>query len=106
MLSCGNLDLTLGRPSSTTCIAKRCAAHPLPTCCPMPAPCCHPSHPISLSAQRPPLLFFPSSLPPQNIEFLDGYGSFLAECGPQSEAVTVLQRAVALQPEDGFEKYM
>ncbi len=44
--------------------------------------------------------------PPQNVEFLEGYGSFLAEVGPQSEAVTVLQRAVALQPDEGFEKYM
>ncbi|KAL4424581.1 hypothetical protein ABPG77_009165 [Micractinium sp. CCAP 211/92] len=43
---------------------------------------------------------------PENVEFLEGYGSFLAEVGPQSEAVTVLQRAVALQPDEGFEKYM
>ncbi|KAL4421299.1 hypothetical protein ABPG75_010590 [Micractinium tetrahymenae] len=43
---------------------------------------------------------------PENIEFLEGYGSFLAEVGPQSEAVTVLQHAVALEPDEGFEKYM
>lgn len=43
---------------------------------------------------------------PENVEFLEGYGSFLAEVGPQAEGVTVLQRAVALQPDEGFEKYM
>lgn len=50
----------------------------------------------------------PADPPPplQNPEFLDGYGSFLAEVGPQEEAVEVLQRAVAMQPESGYEKYM
>ncbi|PSC76490.1 putative assembly chaperone of rpl4 [Micractinium conductrix] len=43
---------------------------------------------------------------PENLEFLEGYGSFLAETGAQAEAATVLRRAVQLQPEEGFEKYM
>lgn len=42
----------------------------------------------------------------QNPEFLDGYGAFLAECGPRSEAITVLQRACELAPNHGFEKFM
>jgi kinesin family protein 5 len=42
----------------------------------------------------------------QNLEYLDGYGSFLAECGPPEEAVAVLRCAVQLQPEEGFEKFM
>lgn len=43
---------------------------------------------------------------PENLEFLEGYGSFLAETGQRDEAVAVLQRAVAAQPDEGFEKYM
>lgn len=43
---------------------------------------------------------------PQNVEFLEGYGSFLAEAGDRSEAVAVLQRAAAAQPDEGFEKFM
>lgn len=42
----------------------------------------------------------------QNLEFLEGYGSFLAETGQREEAVAVLQRAVAAQPDEGFEKFM
>lgn len=44
--------------------------------------------------------------PPQNLEYLEGYGSFLAETGQREEAVAVLQRAVAAQPDEGFEKFM
>ena len=40
------------------------------------------------------------------MEILDAYGAFLAEAGPQTEAVTVLQQAVPHQPEQGFEKYL
>jgi len=43
---------------------------------------------------------------PQNLEYLEGYGSFLAETGQREEAVAVLQRAVAAQPDEGFEKFM
>ena len=43
---------------------------------------------------------------PQNIEFLEAYGSFLAETGQRDEAVAVLRRAEAVQPDDGFEKFM
>jgi kinesin family protein 5 len=42
----------------------------------------------------------------QNVEFLEGYGSFLAETGARAEATTVLQKAAQLDPEDGFEKFM
>ena len=37
---------------------------------------------------------------------LDAYGAFLAEAGPQQEAITALQQAVQQQPDQGFEKYM
>lgn len=49
-----------------------------------------------------------SSFPicPQNVEFLEGYGSFLAETGARAEATAVLQKAAQLDPEDGFEKFM
>lgn len=47
-----------------------------------------------------------SDLDPQNVEYLDALGSVLAEVGEQGEAITVLQRAVELQPERGFSKYM
>ncbi|PRW32682.1 UPF0661 TPR repeat-containing -like [Chlorella sorokiniana] len=43
---------------------------------------------------------------PENIEYLEGYGSFLAETGQREEAVVVLQRAAAAQPDEGFEKFM
>ncbi|KAI7838116.1 hypothetical protein COHA_008123 [Chlorella ohadii] len=43
---------------------------------------------------------------PENLEYLEGYGSFLAETGQREEAVAVLQRAVAAQPDEGFEKFM
>lgn len=43
---------------------------------------------------------------PENIECLNMYGGLLAEMGPREEAVAVLQKAVALQPQQGFEKYM
>ena len=42
----------------------------------------------------------------QNLELLDALGALLAEAGPACEAVTVLQRAAALSPDAGFEKYM
>ena len=42
----------------------------------------------------------------QNEEYLDSYGVFLAENGPRDEAVTVLQRAIEVAPDHGFEKYM
>lgn len=37
---------------------------------------------------------------------LDAFGAFLAEVGPQAEAVAILNKAVQEQPEKGFEKYM
>lgn len=43
---------------------------------------------------------------PENCEYLEGYGSFLAEVGPQQEALAVLQKAAQLQPDEGFEKFM
>ncbi len=42
----------------------------------------------------------------QNVEYLDALGSVLAEMGQQEDAITVLRRAVNLQPERGFSKYM
>jgi hypothetical protein len=51
-----------------------------------------------LSSDLPPLL--------QNTEYLEGYGSFLAEVGPHTEALAVLQKAAQLQPDEGFEKFM
>ncbi|EFN50963.1 hypothetical protein CHLNCDRAFT_141593 [Chlorella variabilis] len=45
-------------------------------------------------------------LEPENVEYLEGYGSFLAEVGPRSEALAVLQKAAQLLPDEGFEKYM
>ena len=45
-------------------------------------------------------------LPAQNVEYLDALGSVLAEVGEQEEAITVLQKAVELQPERGYSKYM
>lgn len=69
---------------------------------PLPCPPCSPT-PGFLT-----LFPFPFFLHPalQNVEFLQGYGSFLAECGPREEAVAVLQRAVQQEPDEGFEKYM
>ncbi|KAI3423950.1 hypothetical protein D9Q98_009784 [Chlorella vulgaris] len=43
---------------------------------------------------------------PENTEYLEGYGSFLAEVGPHTEALAVLQKAAQLQPDEGFEKFM
>lgn len=42
----------------------------------------------------------------QNVDYLDALGSVLAEVGEQGEAITVLQKAVELQPERGYSKYM
>lgn len=42
----------------------------------------------------------------QNGEYLSGYGAFLAETGNPEEAVQVLTKAAAAQPDTGFEKYM
>ena len=42
----------------------------------------------------------------QDMMILDAYGAFLAEAGPQQEAITALQQAVQQQPDQGFEKYM
>ena len=42
----------------------------------------------------------------QNADALDRYGAFLADTGDAAAAVATLQRAVALSPEQGFEKYM
>ncbi|BDA44049.1 probable assembly chaperone of rpl4 [Coccomyxa sp. Obi] len=47
-----------------------------------------------------------SDLDPQNVEYLDALGSVLAEVGEQGEAITVLRKAVELEPERGFSKYM
>ncbi len=54
-------------------------------------------------ALKPPLM---GRLPAQNVEYLDALGSVLAEIGEQGEAITVLQKAVELQPERGYSKYM
>ena len=43
---------------------------------------------------------------PQNVEYLDALGAVHAEVGQQEEAVKVLQRAVQLEPDRGFAKYM
>lgn len=45
---------------------------------------------------------------PENVEFLDGYGSFLAEFANdrKDEAIKVLQKACDLAPMTGFEKFM
>ena len=53
-------------------------------------------------ADRPPLI----SPLLQNDEFLDAYGTFLAENGPREEALAVLQRAIEITPDHGFEKFM
>lgn len=45
-------------------------------------------------------------LPLQNVEYLDALGAVHAEVGQQKEAIKVLQRAVQLEPERGFTKYM
>ncbi|KAF8071059.1 SPBC16D10.01c [Scenedesmus sp. PABB004] len=45
-------------------------------------------------------------LEPENAEIVDAHGALLAELGRTEEAVQALQRAVALSPEEGFEKYM
>jgi predicted Zn-dependent protease len=42
----------------------------------------------------------------QNVEYVDALGSILAETGHEKEAVEVLQRAVQLEPDVGFSKYM
>lgn len=42
----------------------------------------------------------------QNIMYLDGYGTFLAENGPREESIIILQRACELAPNHGFEKFM
>ena len=42
----------------------------------------------------------------QNVEYLDALGAVHAEVGQQEEAVRVLQRAVQLEPDRGFTKYM
>ena len=42
----------------------------------------------------------------QNAGYLDCLGAVLAETGAQEEAVQALQKAVALQPDQGFAKYM
>ncbi|KAK9915673.1 hypothetical protein WJX75_002503 [Coccomyxa subellipsoidea] len=47
-----------------------------------------------------------SDLDPQDVEYLDALGSVLAEVGQQDEAIKVLRRAVELQPDRGFSKYM
>ena len=43
---------------------------------------------------------------PQNVEYLDALGAVHAEVGQQEEAIKVLQRAVQLEPNRGFTKYM
>ena len=55
-----------------------------------------------------PLLYFSYSLLflLQNEEILENYGAFLAEIGPREEALELLQKAVELFPDQGFEKYM
>ena len=59
------------------------------------------------AAPAPAAAAHPTLLPPlQNAEYLDGYGAFLAECGPRAEAIAVLQRACDLAPNHGFEKFM
>lgn len=45
-------------------------------------------------------------LEPHNLEFLDTYGAVLAEVGPPDEALQVLQTALQVSPDAGFEKYM
>ena len=42
----------------------------------------------------------------QDMMIMDAFGAFLSEAGPQQEAITVLQRAINQQPDQGFEKYM
>ena len=48
---------------------------------------------------------------PENVEYLDGYGSFLAEfhtddVEKKEEAIVMLKKACDLAPTDGFEKFM
>jgi Flp pilus assembly protein TadD len=47
-----------------------------------------------------------AALAPTDVEIVEAYGALLAEVGPREEAVAVLQTAVQLSPEAGFEKYM
>ncbi|KDD75572.1 hypothetical protein H632_c612p0, partial [Helicosporidium sp. ATCC 50920] len=42
----------------------------------------------------------------RNVMFLDSFGSLLAEEGSVEEAVSVLQKSVQLEPEEGHMKYM
>lgn len=45
-------------------------------------------------------------MPVQNVEYLDALGAVHAEVGQQEQAVRALQRAVQLEPDRGFTKYM
>ncbi|KAF6265906.1 TPR-like protein [Scenedesmus sp. NREL 46B-D3] len=45
-------------------------------------------------------------LEPENTDILDAHGALLAELGRVEEAVQELQKAAALSPDTGFEKYM
>lgn len=45
-------------------------------------------------------------LEPENTDIIDAHGALLAELGRVDEAVQELQKAVALSPDTGFEKYM
>lgn len=61
-----------------------------------------------LAATSPPQTHLTAPLPPspQNEEYLNSYGTFLAENGPREVALEVLSRAVELFPDHGYEKYM
>ena len=72
----------------------------------LPGPLSPPASPAHCASLITHCICPPCPPPLQNLEFLEGYGSFLAETGAQAEAATVLRRAVQLQPEEGFEKYM
>lgn len=43
---------------------------------------------------------------PNDVEVLDAYGAVLAEAGQAEEAANVLQKAIEIMPEVGWEKYM